>query len=66
MQKAYTNLINIQVTNSNMSFNAPVCLLAEIPHNTDSELVVGNMNCFPIVTSYDCRRPPSHVLHEGQ
>jgi hypothetical protein len=37
-------------------------LLTKVPHNVNSELVVWNVNCFTIITSYNCWRPPTHML----
>ena len=50
----HINLVDIQVADGKVSLDAPMSLLAKIPHNIHGEFVVGNVNCFPIITSYDC------------
>jgi hypothetical protein len=59
---SHIDLINIQVTDGKMGLDAPMRLLSKVPHNVNSELVVWNVNCFTIITSYNCWRPPTHML----
>lgn len=52
---SHINFLDIQVTDSEVGLNAPMSLLAEISNNIHSELMIWNVNCFAIITSYDCR-----------
>lgn len=58
------NLINIQVADGKMGLDAPMWLLAKVPHNINSELVVWYVYCFTIIASYNCWWPPTHMLEK--
>lgn len=45
-----------------MSLDTPMSLLGKIPHNTNSEFVIWNMDRFTIIASDDGWRPPTDVL----
>lgn len=47
-------LIDIQVTNGQVGFDTPMSFLTKISHNIYCELVIWNMYCFTIFTSYNC------------
>lgn len=42
------------MTDGYVVLDAPMSLLAKIPHNIHSELVIWNVNCFTIIASYNC------------
>lgn len=50
----YIYLVNIQVTNGKVILDAPMGFLAKIPHNIHCKLVVWNVNCLTVITSYNC------------
>ena len=61
-KSTHINFIDIQMTNGYVVLDAPMSLLAKIPHNIHSELVIWNVNCFPIVASNYRWWPPPHML----
>lgn len=54
--------MDIQVTDGKVSLDAPMSLLAKIPHHINSEFVIWDVYCFAIISSYNCGWPPTHML----
>jgi hypothetical protein len=61
-QFSYSYLVDIQMAYSKVGLNAPVGLLCQISHNTDSELMVWDVYSLTVIPSYDCWRPPTNML----
>lgn len=63
-KNVHINLVNIQVTDSKVSLDAPMRFLTKIPHNIYTQIVIRNMNCFTIRTSNYCWWPPAYMLEK--
>lgn len=59
----YIYLMDIQMTNGKVSFDAPMSFLSEISDNIHCELMVWDVYSFTIFTSYNSWRPPAYMLH---